>query len=105
MSHTTPYPRDRAPALTFPVVNGAAFDLSAISREAFTHGFFHRGLHGPICEDQMEERRRRRSGRAHLRPLSAERPLPRPRLDDFLAGLKFVMANDYPVRGAHPAGT
>lgn len=36
MSHTTPYPRDRAPALTFPVVNGAAFDLSAISREAFT---------------------------------------------------------------------
>lgn len=171
MAHATPMPGDKAPRLTFDVLDGSPVDLSADHPENFSIVFFYRGVHCPICRKQLEELVARRSdfeaigAKFHVVSMDsverAERqkkewtieglpigygmseetarewglfisakeqdaepdrfsepgiavlypdgriyalyfqtvPFARPRLDDLLGSLKFVLERDYPIRG------
>ncbi len=52
MSHSVP--GTKAPALTLNLAGGGSFDLAQQSPENFTLLVFYRGLHCPICKNQLK---------------------------------------------------
>ncbi len=57
--HSTLVPGQKVPALTVPLVGGGEFSLNANAPENFTLVIFYRGLHCPICKDQLGDFRSR----------------------------------------------
>jgi peroxiredoxin len=51
----TIYTNEAAPALTIPTLSGDTFTLSEQKPEIYTIVVFYRGLHCPICINQLKE--------------------------------------------------
>ena len=51
----TIYTNEAAPALTIPTLSGDTFTLSEQNLENYTIVVFYRGLHCPICINQLKE--------------------------------------------------
>lgn len=52
-----PLPRQPAPALDLPLVDGGRFDLTAATPDQFTLVVAYRGVHCPQCKKQLGARR------------------------------------------------
>lgn len=50
-----PLPRQPAPALDLPLVGGGRFDLAAATPQQFTLVVAYRGVHCPVCKNQLSE--------------------------------------------------
>ena len=48
-------PATAVPSLDLPLTNGASYDLSKQNPDNFTLVVFYRGLHCPICKNQLEK--------------------------------------------------
>ena len=168
---TSLVPGQKVPPLQVGLLSGQTFDISSEAPETFTVIYFYRGLHCPICKEQLEGlsgcledfsaigaepiaismdslKRARETSDAwsidglrlgyNLTAEDAQRwglhiskavkdpeppyftepgvfivrpdgtlyaqylqsvPFARPRTDDLIAGLKFILENDYPARG------
>lgn len=59
MRDTDALPGHPAPNLRLPTLDGGTFDLAESAPRAFTVIFFYRGVHCPICKNQLEELNRR----------------------------------------------
>lgn len=55
MTHITPMPGTKAPALQVETLDGPSFDLLRDLPEKLSIVFFYRGAHCPICKTQLEE--------------------------------------------------
>ncbi|MEM7505699.1 MAG: peroxiredoxin-like family protein [Pseudomonadota bacterium] len=50
-----PLPREKAPALSFPLLSGGTWTLAERNPQNFTIVVFYRGHHCPICKTYMQE--------------------------------------------------
>lgn len=48
-------PKTRVPNLNLPLINDTTWDLKSQNSESFTLLLFYRGLHCPVCKNQLEE--------------------------------------------------
>jgi len=53
--HAVVLPRQKTPALNFPLVGGGTWSLDAQTPEHFTMIVFYRGYHCPICKNQLHD--------------------------------------------------
>jgi len=53
--HSVVLPRQKVPALNFPLVGGGTWSLDAQAPEHFTMIVFYRGYHCPICKTQLND--------------------------------------------------
>lgn len=53
--HAVVLPRQKVPALNFPLVGGGTWSMDAQSPEHFTMVVFYRGYHCPICKNQLND--------------------------------------------------
>ena len=55
MTYKNIHPSHKCPPLNLKSINNADFDLHRQVPENFTALFFYRGLHCPICKNQLQE--------------------------------------------------
>ncbi len=55
MSHSTPMPGDQAPPLAVHAMGGDPINIANEAAEKFTVILFYRGVHCPVCRQQLEE--------------------------------------------------
>lgn len=53
--HAVVLPRQKVPALNFPLVGGGTWSMDAQKPEHFTMIVFYRGYHCPICKNQLTD--------------------------------------------------
>lgn len=53
--HAVVLPRQKTPALNFPLVGGVTWSLDAQTPEHFTMIVFYRGYHCPLCKNQLND--------------------------------------------------